>query len=73
TNNLGFKVLDIKERGIRDINFKVEKEEFDENDSENEIYNGGQTSSDKKPGNGYVVDNYQDGENWYLTRNSSGN
>ena len=73
TNNLGFKVLDIKERGIRDINFKVEKEEFDKNDSENEIYNGGQTSSDKKPGNDYVVDNYKDGENWYLTRNSSGN
>ncbi|MEH1741614.1 autotransporter outer membrane beta-barrel domain-containing protein, partial [Fusobacterium varium] len=73
TNSLGFKVADIKERGIRDINFKVEKEEFDKNDSENEIYNGGQTSSDKKPGNGYVVDNYQDGENWYLTRNSSGN
>ena len=73
TNNLGFKVLDIKERGIRDINFKVEKEEFDKNDSENEIYNGGQTSSDKKPGNDYVVGNYQDGENWYLTRNSSGN
>ena len=73
TNNLGFKVLDIKERGIRDINFKVEKEEFDKNDSENEIYNGGQTPSDKKPGNDYVVGNYQDGENWYLTRNSSGN
>ena len=73
TNNLGFKVLDIKERGIRDINFKVEKEEFDENDSENEIYNGGQTPNDKKPGNDYVVGNYQDGENWYLTRNSSGN
>ncbi|WP_279118475.1 autotransporter outer membrane beta-barrel domain-containing protein [Fusobacterium varium] len=73
TNNLGFKVLDIKERGIRDINFKVEKEEFDKNDSENEIYNGGQTSNDKKPGNDYVVGNYQDGENWYLTRNSSGN
>ncbi|RGJ25305.1 autotransporter outer membrane beta-barrel domain-containing protein, partial [Fusobacterium varium] len=73
TNNLGFKVLDIKERGIRDINFKVEKEKFDKNDSENEIYNGGQTPNDKKPGNGYVVDNYQDGENWYLTRNSSGN
>ena len=73
TNNLGFKVADIKERGIRNINFKVEKEEFDKNDSENEIYNGGQTPSDKKPGNGYVVDNYQDGENWYLTRNSSGN
>ena len=73
TNNLGFKVLDIKERGIRDINFKVEKEEFDKNDSENEIYNGGQTPNDKKPGNDYVVGNYQDGENWYLTRNSSGN
>ena len=73
TNNLGFKVADIKERGIRDINFKVEKEEFDKNDSENEIYNGGQTPSDKKPGNDYVVGNYQDGENWYLTRNSSGN
>ena len=73
TNNLGFKVADIKERGIRNINFKVEKEEFDENDSENEIYNGGQTPSDKKPGNDYVVGNYQDGENWYLTRNSSGN
>ena len=73
TNNLGFKVADIKERGIRNINFKVEKEEFDKNDSENEIYNGGQTPSDKKPGNDYVVGNYQDGENWYLTRNSSGN
>ena len=73
TNNLGFKVLDIKERGIRNINFKVEKEEFDKNDSENEIYNGGQTPNDKKPGNDYVVGNYQDGENWYLTRNSSGN
>ena len=73
TNNLGFKVADIKERGIRDINFKVEKEEFDKNDSENEIYNGGQTPNDKKPGNDYVVGNYQDGENWYLTRNSSGN
>ncbi|CAK7055049.1 autotransporter outer membrane beta-barrel domain-containing protein [Fusobacterium varium] len=73
TNNLGFKVADIKERGIRNINFKVEKEEFDKNDSENEIYNGGQTSNDKKPGNDYVVGNYQDGENWYLTRNSSGN
>ena len=73
TNNLGFKVADIKERGIRNINFKVEKEEFDKNDSENEIYNGGQTPNDKKPGNDYVVGNYQDGENWYLTRNSSGN
>lgn len=72
TNNLGFKVSDVKERGIRNVSFKVEKEDFDKNDSENEIYNGA-TSNDNKPGNGYVEKNYGTGENWYLTRNSNGN
>ncbi len=68
SNNLEFNVLPVKEQGILNVEFDVEYEDFTKDDSENSTYNNG----DKKPGDEYVKDNFQGGENWYLTRNDKG-
>ena len=62
--NLEFEVLSVKEKGIKDVSFTVGYEDFKTGDSDNTVYNDG---SDKS-GNEYVEKNYENGENWYLTR-----
>lgn len=62
-NGLKFEVLDVKEKGIKDVQFSVSNEIFNIYDPENEIYNSGE-----KPGNDYVEDKFEYGQNWYLTR-----
>ena len=73
-NNLSFKVADVKEKGIKDVSFKVEKLDYEHNDEENKIYNG-EVADENKLGNDYVNNNYGDSENWYLSRveNEGGN
>lgn len=63
-NNLEFKAMDIKERGIKNVSFKVENDDFVVGEEENKIYNDGENKS----GNEYVENNYANGENWYITR-----
>ena len=63
-NNLEFTVLSVKEKGIKNISFSTEYEDFTKGDSDNTVYNDGTDKS----GNKYVEDNYENGENWYLTR-----
>lgn len=62
--NLEFEVLDVKEKGIKDVSFTVGYEDFTKGDSDNTVYNDGTNKS----GNEYVENNYVDGENWFLTR-----
>lgn len=63
-NNLEFSVLSVKEKGIKNVSFSTEYEDFTKGDSDNTVYNDGTDKS----GNKYVEDNYENGENWYLTR-----
>ena len=62
--SLTFTVLDVKEKGIKNVTFTVGNEKFEKGDTENKTYNKGTDKS----GNKYVEDNYENGENWYLTR-----
>ena len=64
SKNLEFEVLDVKEKGIKNVSFTVGYEDFKKGDSDNIVYN----DEDNKSGNKYVETNYENGENWYLTR-----
>lgn len=65
--NMSFKVEDIKEEGIKDISFDTGHESYNSQDKENEIYNGDKTTEDK-PGEELIEENYKEGENWFLSR-----
>lgn len=58
-----FKNTVIYERGIQNVGIKVKKENFNANDDENKKYK--EHSIFK---NEYNLDNYEDGENWYIMR-----
>lgn len=63
-----FKINDVKEKGINNVSFKVAKEKYDINKrEENSLYNGDNTEIGK-PGNDFINTEYENGENWYLTR-----
>lgn len=68
-----FNVLDVKEKGIKNVSFSVGSEEYKKEDVElNEKYNG-LTTSYGKPGNDFIDSEYENGTNHYLTKNEDSN
>ena len=61
-NKVFFKGGVIQEKGIQDVGVKVLRESFDANDEENSKY------KDKVFNDKYGFNNYEEGENWYITR-----
>lgn len=72
-NSVIFKVNEVKERGIKNVSFSVEKEDYDvAKKDENNIYNG-VTTETGKPGNEFIDKEYENGTNHYLTKNGDSN
>lgn len=66
-SGMSFVVNEIKEEGIKDVIFSTEHKDYSLYDKENEIYNGKETT-ENKPGDEIIDENYTGGENWFLTR-----